>query len=220
MLIVAMRSSGGRLHPQRRAHAVVDERVGDHARQQPARVDQLGADRQANRLRVLPAHAHELRDPVDRAWASAATALRSIIASRDARATAAPCAVLPGAAESSCTATQANEPDAVTRSARRTRPASAQATASRVGHHSLAAFVRGEPVDGLRREASATCSRSSPAGARQLATLGEFELLHAADVQLGLAAFEQDDGREPGRGPRRPPSRELYRAVIGPSTNT
>ena len=67
MLIVAIRSSLGGLRPQRRAHAVVDERVGDHAREQAAAVDQLGPDLQADRLRVLPAHAHEAADAVERA---------------------------------------------------------------------------------------------------------------------------------------------------------
>ncbi len=56
----------GRLRPQRGAHAVVHERIGRHAGEQASRVDQLGADRQADGLRVLPAQTHERADAVER----------------------------------------------------------------------------------------------------------------------------------------------------------
>src|SRR5947209_11029922 len=55
------------LHPQGRAHAIVDERIGDHAREQAAAVDQLGTDLQPDRLRIVPDHPDEAAHAVERA---------------------------------------------------------------------------------------------------------------------------------------------------------
>ena len=53
--------------PQRRAHAVVDHRVGDRPGEQPGRVDQLGTDGEPNPVVGLPAQAEPAREPVDAA---------------------------------------------------------------------------------------------------------------------------------------------------------
>ena len=55
------------LDPERRAHRVVDHRVGDRAREQARRVDQLGAHGQPDPGRGLPAQAEPAGEAVDAA---------------------------------------------------------------------------------------------------------------------------------------------------------